>query len=263
MASNGFENITYGSSYLSTLYSALNKNILSTLKIEAHDSLERNQNSLREVFQAPFNPSGLTIEYRNEWQKPQGLGTSGAKLTFSANLPERIKFKLIFADSEVLRYGYDWVPGANLKSKTSPGFIKDRLNGFKGANSSSILDSKKVSDYPVGVDNQVHKFIALTTQKIASDNDTPPYLILRWGHILSRAKVNEEKLEHQYHYPCQLESVDVHYTLFSRHGFPLRAELDCVFIEDYSEASKDNPASHQSHANPDGSASTNPLLSNN
>lgn len=244
-----------GTGYFSALYGAANKNLLSTLRVEAYDKASRGNevssqgNVIKQgyskvlgdaskaidVFQVPYNPASVCIEYRNDWQSPQGLGTSGAKLTFSQNEPEQIKFKLIFADSDVLRYGYDLAANINVKKDRlvnpfKESFAKGAANIVNGGN----VDEHRFSD--IGVDNQVHHFLGLTTQKIVGegDNKRPPYLVLRWGHVLSRPLLEEGKpLQHRHHYPCQLASVDVNYTLFSRHGFPLRAELDCVFIEDY------------------------------
>lgn len=164
-----------------------------------------------------FNPESVTIEYRNTWQKPQGLGTSGAKLSFAANKPEKIKMKLIFADS-------------NLNEHTD-----FNLNGYgpKAANLNSDTN---------GISGAIERFLVVTTEKLA-DTHRPYYLSLHWGNVFVRPQGSHNvqgvyQRETEKAYPCQLESVDVKYTLFSRDGAPLRAELTCVFVEDYHSDAK-------------------------
>ena len=184
------------------------------LTINAYDKDE--VGSPKDFMIVQYNPDSLQIEYNIDWQSPQGLGTTGSNLSFANNKPEKIKFKLLFAESDV-----------DLGLFQSKLLLGDNI--YKTGN--RLSNRISTNSY---VNYAVEKFLTLTTQKLSSEH-RPYYLRLKWGNVLVRPKGtlkdNKPEVSTQKTYPCQLESVDVNYTLFSREGTPLRAELDCVFIE--------------------------------
>ncbi|WP_299409900.1 hypothetical protein [Acaryochloris sp. IP29b_bin.148] len=66
------------------------------------------------------------------------------------------------------------------------------------------------------IEDEVNDFLKLAGQMDGNLHE-PRYLRIEWGDLI---------------YDCRLQSVDVNYTLFSRNGKALRAELDTVFVED-------------------------------
>jgi len=182
------------------------------------------------TFEVMYNPESVVIEFRNRWQKPQGIGTHGVDLSFAANEPERIRFKLIFGGTDV-----------------DNAFTKENWGTTIVPGAMSIINS---SDGEVVI-RKVEEFLKITTQRI-SDSHDPCFLVLQWGTVFTRLadtqelpKIASKSLEKDLiagmmkssakkliSYPCRLESVDLAYTQFDRQGNPLRAELDTVFMED-------------------------------
>ncbi len=184
-----------------------------------------------EPFEVMYNPASVQIEFKNQWQKPQGIGTIGVDLAFAATKPERIRFKLLLGGTSV----DDVLGGRKLFSPTPQSFYLEPVSN---------------------VTQQVTKFLMVTTQAQV-DTHAPCFLVLQWGNVFKRLKDSvskdiirqmstlrsrefdtklSEKIGNEsdsfISYPCRLESVDVLYTQFDRGGNPLRAELDTVFIED-------------------------------
>lgn len=81
-----------------------------------------------------------------------------------------------------------------------------------------VIDGTGVSGPKVtSVKAMVDKFLALG-QRVPAENDstTLPFLDVVWG---------------DFYLQCQLQSANVSYTLFSPEGRPLRAMIDCTFVE--------------------------------
>ncbi|MBT9314479.1 CIS tube protein [Leptothoe spongobia] len=72
------------------------------------------------------------------------------------------------------------------------------------------------------VKDRVEEFLDLTT-RMDGEIHAPRYLRIEWGDL---------------QFDCRLASVTVNYTLFSRSGIAIRAELDTVFIEDIEESKR-------------------------
>ncbi len=66
------------------------------------------------------------------------------------------------------------------------------------------------------VPDRVNEFVKLTVPK--GEIHQPPHLIIEWGKTLD--------------FNCRLVSLDVNYTIFTRDGTPLRAELNVEFVGD-------------------------------
>ena len=72
------------------------------------------------------------------------------------------------------------------------------------------------------VQDRVEEFLDLTT-RMDGEIHAPRYLRIEWGDL---------------QFDCRLATVTVNYTLFSRNGIAMRAELDTVFIEDIEETKR-------------------------
>lgn len=77
---------------------------------------------------------------------------------------------------------------------------------------------------------RVQEFLKLTTLMDGKLHQ-PNFLVVSWGSM---------------NFKCRLESVEVSYTLFDKSGKPLRAELDCTFVDeliDKERLKKENKSS--------------------
>ncbi|WP_298310731.1 hypothetical protein [uncultured Aquimarina sp.] len=91
--------------------------------------------------------------------------------------------------------------------------IKLILDGSGVSTSNSInLIGKGYKD----VYKRVQDFLEITG-KMDGEIHEPKYLTLKWGDLL---------------FKCRLASVQVNYSLFNRHGIPIRAELNTEFFGD-------------------------------
>ncbi len=215
----------------------------SKLEIRAFTDKERKKRAKGKGFIAQFNPASLNVEYSNDLSKPVGLNSLGPKLIFNNNNAEKISFKLVLSDSSIVHYSSDRV--FNMANN----YFEDKNtlfgNNYKESTSSIGSDEVENDNIPDlngtkdkgSVVAGLERFLNLTTQKVMDGN--PVYLGIIWGDVFVRPNTDNinspnSVLKRRNIYPCFLENVSVNYTLFSRGGIPLRAELDCTFIEDSS-----------------------------
>ncbi|QUM84177.1 MULTISPECIES: hypothetical protein [unclassified Moritella] len=186
------------------------------------------------TFTCQFNPESVSVSYNNDISRPIALGAPGASLTLEANEPEEIRCKLIICDSDVVKYsgtfGFDTKGSVIKVSRSNPYSIDE----YKIIPLNSSDRGNLVVKY-------VEHFLNMTTQKNVYkgsnyDDLSYAFLTVEFGSIFTRPNNGDKRTraaKRQPSYPCLLQSVDVNYTLFSSAGEPLRAELDCVFLEDY------------------------------
>ena len=215
----------------------------SKLEIWAFTDKERKKRAKGKGFIAQFNPASLNVEYSNDLSKPVGLNSLGPKLIFNNNNAEKISFKLVLSDSSIVHYSSDRV--FNMANN----YFEDKntLFGNNYKESTFSIGSDEVGNHNIpdlngtkdkgSVVAGLERFLNLTTQKVMDGN--PVYLGIIWGDVFVRPNTDNinspnSVLKRRNIYPCFLENVSVNYTLFSRGGIPLRAELDCTFIEDNS-----------------------------
>lgn len=169
---------------------AIRGKTLEKLKIVAYLNPER-QGLFPDTHEVMFNPESYSFSYTNEYQKYQGINTSGRTARYSLTRSRQLSLKLIIDDSSAT---------AGL---------------FAGLSSVGPFPRTTVHD-------RVEEFLNFTT-RMDGDLHAPRYLRIEWGDLI---------------FDCRLASVNVNYTLFSRSGIAIRAELDTVFIEDLEESKR-------------------------
>ena len=172
----------------------LRSKTLEKLKIKSFPTAQRQEgvfSFLIETYEVMFNPESYSFSYTNDYQKYQGINTSGRTAKYSLTRSRQLSLKLIIDDSSAT---------AGL---------------FAGLSSVGPFPRKTVHD-------RVEEFLDFTA-RMDGELHAPRYLRIEWGDLL---------------FDCRLESVNVSYTLFSRSGIAIRAELDTVFIEDLEESKR-------------------------
>lgn len=91
------------------------------------------------------------------------------------------------------------------------------------AHSLDLPDTKTISE-------QVKRFLELTSY-MDGELHEPKFLKVTWGNLV---------------FDCRLQSVEINYTLFKRDGTPLRANLNTVFIQDWTDSKRVKWANQQS-----------------
>ncbi len=148
------------------------------------------------TFEAMFNPESYSLKYQNVYGKQQGINTSSKPAKYSLSKPQELSLTLILDDTGVIASG-PLETALPIVSK-----VRNIKEGFKP-----------------NVYKKVEKFLDLTND-MDGDSHEPKFLTVQWGELL---------------FSCRLESVGIRYTLFSRNGNPLRAELDAVFVSDIAD----------------------------
>lgn len=206
-------------------------------KVRVFADQERKEEFESATFTCQFNPESVSVSYNNDISRPIALGAPGASLTLEANEPEEIRCKLIICDSDVVKYsgtfGFD-TKGSVIDTTSSKNSTSNVENKYKIIPLNSSNKGNLVVQY-------VEHFLNMTTQKNVYEGSNTgdlsyAFLKVEFGSIFTRpnnGSKRERAVTRQPSYPCLLQSVDVNYTLFSSAGEPLRAELDCVFLEDY------------------------------
>ena len=91
-----------------------------------------------------------------------------------------------------------------------------------------VFDGTGVTDFGItkllgmgtkSVTEQINRFLSLCFHLVGKIHE-PKYLKIEWGEGVLKS------------FDCRLESVDIEYSLFDRHGAPLHAVLKTNFIED-------------------------------
>ncbi|MBE9116393.1 hypothetical protein IQ249_10830 [Lusitaniella coriacea LEGE 07157] len=163
---------------------------LEKLKIVAYLNPERN-GIFPDTYEVMFNPESYSFSYTNDYQKYQGINTSGRTARYNLTRSRQLSLKLILDDSSATAGLFAGLSAVGPFPRTT---VRDRVEEFL--------------DFTTRMDGNIH---------------APRYLRLEWGDLL---------------FDCRLESVNVSYTLFSRSGIAIRAELDTVFIEDIEESKR-------------------------
>ncbi|NER96091.1 MAG: hypothetical protein F6J86_19975 [Symploca sp. SIO1B1] len=159
----------------------------------------------QKTFVVPFNPESYSLQYNNEYSKPQGINTTGKKSKYIKTPPKKLALTLIFD-------GRDFNNGS--KSNTNRKIL-GAINPIFSAPENIALG---VGD----VYKQVQKFLKLAYEMDGKKHE-PNSLKIVWGDLSFKG---------------YLETVDVKYTLFTRSGNPLRANLDVVFIGELEESKR-------------------------
>jgi len=160
-------------------------------------------------FVVMFNPESYSLRYVNKHSKYQGINTTGRTPKYSLSKPEELSLTLIFDGTAVTNY---WTSESRSNGRTNIA-----LNTFSTAVPLSGTLSSLVGQNDVY--KRVKEFIELTVS-LNGETHEPNFLEVAWGDLI---------------FNCKLQTVDVKYTLFTRSGQPLRAELDVVFIGNISD----------------------------
>ena len=167
--------------------------IEKNLKILAFDKPNGN-NEATATFIVDFNPNTFNISNKIEFEKDEGKGKSGGDPVFSKIPP--IEFNIEFV-----------IDGTGVATHNLPNENKNKFNNIK---QNSGAPNK--NDY---VKNRVKDL-----RKVACDiNGTihrPNYLAVLWG---------------TFYIKCILTSLNITYNLFDGSGSPLRAKINCSFLE--------------------------------
>ncbi|NER21526.1 MAG: LysM peptidoglycan-binding domain-containing protein [Symploca sp. SIO1C2] len=159
-------------------------------------------------FVVMFNPESYSLKYVNQHSKYQGINTTGRTPQYSLSQPEELSLTLIFDGTDVTNY---------LTSQSRLGGIGNTALNTLGTAVSVGPFSRLVGQ--TDVYKRVQEFLDLTV-KLNGKTHEPNFLEVVWGDLI---------------FNCKLQTVDVKYTLFTRSGQPLRAELGVVFIGSISD----------------------------
>ena len=136
--------------------------------------------------------------------------------------------KLIFAESDALLRGIG----------TGYGQFQGYDSAvYQGSNWGTVSVSKAVARF-LTICNGRFEYADEKNKDKKKISSRPAYLEINWGKVLMQPKptYDPDKIDsidqEVNSCSCQLQSVGVNYTLFSRQGEPLRAELDCKFVGD-------------------------------
>ena len=167
---------------------------LEKLKIKSFPTAKRQEgvfDFLVKTHEVMFNPESYSFSYTNEYQKYQGINTSGRTARYSLTRSKQLSLKLILDDSSATAGLFAGLSSVGPFSRET---VHDRVEEFL--------------NFTAHMDGNIH---------------APRYLRIEWGDLI---------------FDCRLVSVNVNYTLFSRSGIAIRAELDTVFIEDLEESKR-------------------------
>jgi len=168
-------------------------NNLQIISFSKPDGNSRNVTS--ETFTVDFNPNTFTVNNKIEFKKEEAKGKSGGDPTFDKVPP--IEFSIEFT-----------IDGTGVAAKNLP---KKNSNTYSSARSSSSDQNK--NDY---VKNRIKELRKVTRPDINGDIHRPNYLAVLWG---------------TFYIKCILTSLNITYNLFDRNGSPLRAKVNCGFLE--------------------------------
>ncbi|MCG8365114.1 MAG: hypothetical protein MJA27_17520 [Pseudanabaenales cyanobacterium] len=177
-----------------TVLGVLRGQTLEKLKIKSFPTAKRQEgvfDFLIKTHEVMFNPESYSFSYTNDYQKYQGVNTSGRTAQYTLTRSRQLSLKLIIDDSSAIAGLFAGLSSVGPFSRTT---VHDRVEEFL--------------NFTARMDGEIH---------------APRYLRIEWGDLL---------------FDCRLESVNVNYTLFSRSGIAIRAELDTVFVEDIEESKR-------------------------
>ncbi len=148
-----------------------------------------------DTFTVDFNPNTFTISNKIEFKKEEGKGKTGGDPVFDKIPP--LEFTIEFV-----------VDGTGVGMQN---LSAENQNTFSNIKKSSV-DANK-NDY---VKKRVKELRRVTGSDINGTIHRPNYLAISWGTFFIR---------------CILTSLNITYNLFAKDGSPLRAKINCSFLE--------------------------------
>jgi len=149
----------------------------------------------KKTFTVDFNPNTFTIATKIEFKKEEGKGKTGGDPQFDKVAP--LEFSIEFT-----------IDGTGVAVKNLP---PDQQNKFDSTKNNTAAEHK--NDY---VKNRIKELREVTASNINDEIHRPNYLAILWG---------------TFYINCILTSLNVTYNLFDRAGSPLRAKVNCGFLE--------------------------------
>lgn len=173
----------------------MGENNLKIIPYYAPSGNQRNNGDDNKTFIVDFNPSAFTINNKIEFSAPGGHGTTGGDPTFKSIPP--LEFSIEFT-----------IDGTGVATQN---LATEQKNKFKGLRGSSQAENQ--NDY---VKTRVRQLRDTTGSNINGDIHRPNYLAVLWG---------------TFYIKCVLTALNITYNLFDKNGSPLRAKVNCSFLE--------------------------------
>jgi LysM repeat protein len=152
------------------------------------------------LFFVQVNPESYSINYSAVYKtKEQTPGGSGYDPNWEKNLPRTMSFEFLFD-------GTGAIPSFNSHDSQ----ITSQLPQVSAVENIVNEVTSRVS-----VSAQI-EFFENTVFNIRGDTHVPNYLLINWGTLV---------------YKCRLQEMSITYKLFSPEGLPLRATANATFIE--------------------------------
>lgn len=181
---------------------------MSIEKLTIRYETGKDDSSLQGVVQALFNPSQLRYSWNATWSPFRSAvkekGIEAGTTAFQGAGPQTLALALFF--DTYAPYGGE-----------AAGGVLERAKSFSASAQSSALGlASGKAERPKSVTDLTKEVLKLTEN--VSGLDRPPRCKLSWG-------MNAELFE------GVLQSATLTYTLFWRDGTPVRATMDCTFLE--------------------------------
>jgi hypothetical protein len=151
-----------------------------------------------DTYVVQVNPNSYSLSQALTYVERDLQGSSGQEAVYTRTEPRSLQFEFLFDGTGVVP------PPSALSDVSLLGAIDSALSGSKDFNVSTEIEkfNKIVSKY----DGEIHR---------------PRQLLLAWGTL---------------QFPCVLTALTYRFTLFSPDGVPLRAVLECTFLESLTRA---------------------------
>jgi nucleoid-associated protein YgaU len=168
----------------------------TNLQIVSYDKPEGNQrNNETQTFTVDFNPNTFVISNKIEYKKEEAKGKTGGDPTFDKIPP--IEFSIEFT-----------IDGTGVAAASLPNEQQNKYSDIRSNNS-----NPNKNDY---VKTRIKELRKVTGCDINGSIHRPNYLAVLWGTFFIK---------------CILTSLNITYNLFDRNGTPLRAKVNCGFLE--------------------------------
>lgn len=135
------------------------------------------------IYVAQVNPDSYTLDYAVQLAPDQAAGTTGKNARYNLTEPERLTFDFLFDSTGVID------PGLSVQGVAQNFGLKTDVD----------YDISLFKKFLLNVDSKTHQ---------------PKYLILRWGGLL---------------FKCKMETLSIQYKLFKPDGTPIRAVARATF----------------------------------
>jgi hypothetical protein len=159
------------------------------------DGNQRNNGDDAKIFTVDFNPSTFTINNKIGFKAQGGQGSAGGDPTFDKIPP--LEFSIEFT-----------IDGTGVASQNLSNEQKNKFNSIQSGN-----QPENKNDY---VKTRIRELRETTGSNINGDIHRPNYLAVLWG---------------TFYIKCVLTALNITYNLFDRSGSPLRAKVNCSFLE--------------------------------